>query len=195
MKKVVQKIKDTLSILNSGKGFTLLELLVVVLIIGILAAIALPQYQLAVDKAEFTKYQAMVSSLRDAYDEYVLIHGEGTKDFNDLSFTMPDDFVNSLTYWAYNCVSNNNMFCCMSKAKQGSHTGLIDCGKNDLSFIYNLSFFTPDGTQTDRIGQCFAEENNARANRLCSNIGTNIGVGNIWTPEGHDNRYIYYSLN
>ena len=35
MKKVVQKIKDTLSILNSGKGFTLIELLVVVLIIGI----------------------------------------------------------------------------------------------------------------------------------------------------------------
>ena len=67
---------------NSRKGFTLLELLVVVLIIGILAAIASPKYQLARDKAEFVKYQSMVTSLRETYNEYVLMHGNGTKDFN-----------------------------------------------------------------------------------------------------------------
>lgn len=60
---------------KNKKAFTLIELLVVVLIIGILAAVALPQYQKAVDRSKVTKIWVILDFLRKNATEVFLAEG------------------------------------------------------------------------------------------------------------------------
>ncbi len=66
---------------ETARGFTLIELLVVVLIIGILSAVALPQYQKTVWKARAVEYLNIINATHKALAAYVLEHGEEEKQF------------------------------------------------------------------------------------------------------------------
>ncbi len=71
------------------KAFTLIELLVVVLIIGILAAIAVPQYQKAVGKSRASQAIIVLKSLLQAEESFYLANGHYTNNLAELDIIIP----------------------------------------------------------------------------------------------------------
>ena len=93
---------------QNKQAFTLIELLVVVLIIGILAAVALPQYQKAVEKSRYAMLKNLTQSMAMAQEIYYLTNGKYATKFAELDIDAsgtPEDENDSkrIFDWGY-CV-------------------------------------------------------------------------------------------
>ena len=125
---------------TSRLGFTLIELLVVVLIIGILAAIALPQYQAAVLKSRFMAFMPLMRSLKEAQERYYMENGEYAASLLDLDVQIPGHCKNYLNY--------KNMWFC---GNEWYIDNLMEYNKPTGSIIVT---FCPGNTDQTRYSPC-----------------------------------------
>ena len=177
--------------MESKKGFTLVELLVVVLIIGILTAIAVPQYQLAVDKTHFANLQAQVKSIKASFDNYYLATGEYPNSFDKLDVSFPGYRKQSHAD-KEECYIFTDSYCCVGKPVKNNQEQNVICAMNDYSFAYAYYL---------NQYRCIAANENTRAKRLCRNVVINksqSGNMNIMSPYGHQNnngkKYSYHIM-
>ncbi|MBR2392169.1 MAG: prepilin-type N-terminal cleavage/methylation domain-containing protein, partial [Elusimicrobiaceae bacterium] len=68
----------------NNKGFTLVELLVVVLIIGILAAMAMPAYFKAVERARASEAETLIGTVVNSQQRYKMKTGKFAKKWTSL---------------------------------------------------------------------------------------------------------------
>ncbi len=150
------------------KGFTLIELLVVVLVIGILSAVALPQYQTAVERARATEALTQMSAIRSAAERFHSQRESWPTNFNQLDVDIPTSpvvaNVNNCTsgFGSKNfCVSmssTNDAFTVTAERRRATHgyTLTTTVGANANGTYSATRSCTPTANDNDSIAYCNA---------------------------------------
>lgn len=142
---------------NNNKGFTLIELLVVVLIIGILAAMAMPQYFKAMERSRMTEAVTMLASIAQAQQRKYMQTNAFATNYSGLDVAPRGKGVKDGTFCtkgvpgakAGDCGEGNGF-----EITLGTDTGLnagkaiaTRVGKGTLQYQYTLKrFYNGEGT-------------------------------------------------
>ncbi len=150
------QIKFGMTSLYNNRGFTLIELLVVVLIIGILAAVAMSQYKMAVEKSRATEALSVLKTIAQAQEVYFLSNSTYTNSFADLDITPPTS-----NYFDYALRSASSS----ATEKKGKYVIGFRYTHRDLQDApYTVVCGAPHGSNIDTVNY---------AKKICQLLGAN----------------------
>lgn len=151
-------------IVYKNAGFTLIELLVVVLIIGILAAVAVPQYEKAVEKARAAEAFIVLKSIAEANRVYYLANGKYAVHLEDLDIKMPGaDIV-----FQGDGRTKSKYFMYGTNAHQSPGLGSIALADRLPSEYYLFIMPNEDGI--------FCKGFNAKGDQTCRDFGASVRI-------------------
>lgn len=155
------------------QGFTLIELLVVVLIIGVLSAVALPQYTKTVEKARAAEAITLVKNFADAEKIYQMETGSSVKSINDLeNLVLGLGPLGTSKAYASSCKKFNskNFEICIN----GSVVW-FERVQNDSLYGYYLAVFHQDTDWNDfsiKPGAIYCCGRNEKGAAVCKSLGS-----------------------
>ena len=127
--------------IKTNKGFTLIELLVVVLIIGILAAMAMPQYFKAVERSRMTEADTLLGSIAQAQRRKFLQTNRFATDYRGLDVAPKG--ASGATYYTKGATGNGFTVVLSGTAFGGNNGGKATATRSagtgtTLQYQYNL---------------------------------------------------------
>ena len=174
MSKIYQK--KTKSIKNRVKGrlggFTLIELLVVVLIIGILAAVAVPQYQVAVAKSRLGAIQTNVKAIAEAAELYYMANGVYAPD--DITVLDISEMSGCTQQGAGNMKCGNYWYDYNAGGSWTSESRVDGCiYSNGARTICYLQYLAHSPSRANQR-YCLANDNEALSHKVCKAMGGEV---------------------
>ena len=156
---------------NNNKGFTLIELLVVVLIIGILAAMAMPQYFKAMERSRMTEAVTLLANTAQAQQRKYMQVNAFAKNFSSLDVAPRGAnggffCTKGATAADGGCGDGNGFSLALEQTNTTLNAGNVVAtrvGPGTLQYEYTLTrFYNGDGTQ--------CEAGNANGAELCADF-------------------------
>ncbi|MBM3244216.1 MAG: prepilin-type N-terminal cleavage/methylation domain-containing protein [Candidatus Omnitrophica bacterium] len=120
------------------RGFTLLELIIVIIIIGVLATLGFTQYTKMVEKGRAGEARALLGTLRTAERAYSLEYGAYTATIANMGVEAPVGCAQATHYFSYACAATGT--CTATRCTAG--------GKPPVSTVAYVLVLSQDGSWT-----------------------------------------------